>query len=82
MFSNLEKAIKALEGYVKSPQIIEGKEEFYYIVQANQTINPKHANLPDENYMVCSGSYLKIMQEHWGDKKEIKQLAKAQVLRQ
>ena len=65
MFKNLDRAKQSLENYVKAPQIQEGAEKNYHVIQANQTMNEAYRQLADDRYMIIADSYLVQLKEYW-----------------
>lgn len=63
-YRDLEKAKEGLLSYVRDKTIRAGLETEFHVIHANQTMNPAYKELSYEHYMICSGSYLKQLQEN------------------
>lgn len=66
MFKDLEKAKKALAGYVKTKSVREGGEKTYHVIRVNQTMLPQWNKEPDDRWAIVSETYLEQLKQHWG----------------
>lgn len=67
MYRNLDKAKKACNNLSNDKT---NSEKEFHVIHANQTMNPNYSNLSDDNYMICSGTYIKELQDYWEAKNE------------
>lgn len=63
-YTDLEKCKKSCSAYVKTKAVVNSLEKSYHVIRANQTMNPEYQKLDDNNFMICSDTYIKQLNQY------------------